>query len=41
LVNQAGWGGLSLGRLDYKFEGKKNKKNVKANTVLVERKTRE
>jgi len=41
LVNQVGWGGLSLGRLDYKIDVKKNKKNVKAHTVLMERKTRE
>jgi 5'-nucleotidase len=41
LVNQVGWGGLSLGRLDYKFEGRKNKKLMKAHTALVEIKTRE
>lgn len=41
LVNQVGWAGLQLGRLDYKFEGKKNKKLLKAHTVVVERKTRE
>jgi 5'-nucleotidase len=41
LVNQVGWGGLSLGRLDYKFEGRKNKKLLKANAVVMEKKTRE
>ena len=41
LVNQVGWGGTQLGRLDYKFEHQKNKKLLKANTVLIERKTRE
>ncbi len=41
LVNQVGWAGLQLGRLDYKFEGKKNKKLLKAHTVVMERKTRE
>jgi 5'-nucleotidase len=40
-VNQVGWAGLQLGRLDYKFEGKKNKKLLKAHTVVMERKTRE
>ncbi len=39
LVNQVGWAGLQLGRLDYKFESKKNKNLLKANTVVVERKT--
>ncbi|MFP5039800.1 bifunctional metallophosphatase/5'-nucleotidase [Parasediminibacterium sp. JCM 36343] len=39
LVNQVGWAGLQLGRLDYSFT-KKNKKNfLKANTVLIEGKT--
>ena len=41
LVNQVGWAGIQLGRLDYKFEHKKNKNLLKANTVVVERKTRE
>ena len=39
LVNQVGWAGLQLGRLDYLFEHSKNKKLMKANTVLIERKT--
>jgi len=39
LVNQVGWGGIQLGRLDYLFEFNKNKKMVKANTVFIQRKT--
>lgn len=35
LVNQVGWGGIQLGRLDYNF-GKYSKKNlVKSNTVVI------
>ena len=35
LVNQVGWAGLQLGRLDYNFERSKKKNLLKANTVLV------
>ena len=38
LVNQVGWAGLQLGRLDYNFERSKKKNLLKANTVLVGRK---
>jgi 5'-nucleotidase len=41
LVNQVGWSGIQMGRLDYKFDARKNKNLLKANTVVVERKTRE
>ena len=41
LVNQVGWSGVQLGRLDYKFDHRKNKNLLKAHTVVVERKTRE
>ena len=35
LVNQVGWAGLQLGRLDYNFDGKKKKNLLKANVVLI------
>ena len=41
LVNQMGWSGIQMGRLDYKFDTRKNKNLLKAHTVVVERKTRE
>ena len=41
LVNQVGWSGIQMGRLDYKFDARKNKNLLKAHTVVVERKTRE
>lgn len=39
LVNQVGWAGINLGRIDYVFEGKKMKKNLKAHTVILTKKT--
>ena len=41
LVNQVGWSGMQLGRLDYNFGHRKNKNLLKAHTVVIERKTRE
>jgi 5'-nucleotidase len=41
LVNQVGWGGIQLGRLDYIFSGKNGKNLSKAHTVVVTRKTSE
>lgn len=41
LVNQVGWGGLQLGRLDYIFSSNKQKNLAKAHTVVVTRKTNE
>ncbi len=38
LVNQVGWAGLQLGRLDYNFDRSRKKKLLKANTVLIGRK---
>lgn len=35
LVNQVGWGGLQLGRLDYNFDRSKKKNLLKVNTVLI------
>ncbi len=35
LVNQVGWAGLQLGRLDYNFTGLKKKNLLKANVVLI------
>lgn len=41
LVNQVGWGGIQLGRLDYSF-GKFSKKNlVNSNTVVIGKNTSE
>ena len=39
LVNQVGWAGINLGRLDYIFNGKNNKKMSKAHTVILSKKT--
>ncbi|NCI49318.1 twin-arginine translocation signal domain-containing protein [Sediminibacterium roseum] len=41
LVNQVGWAGIQLGRLDYNFSGPKKKNLPKAHTVVVGKKTRE
>lgn len=41
LVNQVGWGGIQLGRLDYIFSGNSRKNWSKAHTVVVTRKTSE
>ena len=35
LVNQVGWAGLQLGRLDYIFDSSKKKKMLKSNVVLI------
>ncbi len=41
LVNQVGWAGIVLGRLDFEF-GKMKKKNLtKSHTVVISKKTRE
>ena len=41
LVNQVGWAGIQLGRLDYSL-GRSQKKNlVKSNTVVIGKKTSE
>ncbi len=34
LVNQVGWGGINLGRLDYIFSGNTNKNSSKVHTVV-------
>ncbi|TAF53279.1 MAG: twin-arginine translocation signal domain-containing protein [Sphingobacteriia bacterium] len=39
LVNQVGWGGIQLGRLDYIFSGPTGKNLAKAHTVEVRKKT--
>ncbi|MDD2793498.1 MAG: metallophosphatase [Sediminibacterium sp.] len=41
LVNQVGWGGLQLGRLDYIFSPNQRKNLAKAHTVVVVKKTSE
>ncbi|MBL7759151.1 MAG: metallophosphatase [Sediminibacterium sp.] len=41
LVNQVGWGGLQLGRLDYIFSPNKSKNLAKAHTVVVVKKASE
>jgi 5'-nucleotidase len=35
IVNQVGWGGINLGRLDYSFSGKKKNKLTKSHTVIL------
>ncbi len=39
VVNQAGWAGMHLGRLDYIFNQKKRKQMTKAHTVVLTKKT--
>lgn len=39
-VNQVGWAGIQLGRLDYSFARNKKKSLVKSNTVVIGEKTR-
>ncbi|MEO7311644.1 MAG: metallophosphoesterase [Chitinophagaceae bacterium] len=39
IVNQVGWAGINLGRLDFKFSGVEKKKLAKAHTVVVGEKT--
>ena len=41
LVNQVGWAGIVLGRLDFEFAGQKKKDLVKSHTVVVGKKTNE
>ena len=41
IVNQVGWAGIQLGRLDYSFPGNQRKSLLKAHTVVVGKKTRE
>ncbi len=41
VVNQVGWAGIQLGRLDYSFSGYKKKNLSNAHTVVIGKKTRE
>lgn len=41
LVNQVGWAGIVLGRLDFEFSGYKKKRLSKSHTVIVGKKTNE
>jgi 5'-nucleotidase len=41
LVNQVGWAGIQLGRLDYQFSGSRTKNLANAHTVVVGKKTSE
>ena len=41
VVNQVGWAGIQLGRLDYSFSGSKRKNLLNAHTVVIGKKTRE
>ncbi|MES2005461.1 MAG: metallophosphoesterase [Bacteroidota bacterium] len=41
IVNQVGWAGIQLGRLDYVFSGFKKKNLANAHTVVIGKKTRE
>lgn len=41
LVNQVGWAGIILGRLDFEFSGYKKKNLSKSHTVVVREKTNE
>lgn len=39
VVNQVGWAGINLGRLDYHFSSQKKKELSKSHTVVISRKT--
>jgi 5'-nucleotidase len=41
VVNQVGWAGIQLGRLDYQFTGSQRKNLSKSHTVVIGKKTRE
>jgi len=41
VVNQVGWAGIQLGRLDYSFSGNSRKNLSNAHTVVIGKKTRE
>ncbi len=41
LINQVGWAGIQMGRLDFDFAGFKRKKLAKSHTVVVGKKTNE
>lgn len=41
LVNQVGWAGIILGRLDFEFSKLKNKNLIKSHTVVIGKKTSE
>ncbi|MEK7200030.1 MAG: metallophosphoesterase, partial [Bacteroidota bacterium] len=41
VVNQVGWAGIQLGRLDYSFTGFRKKSLSNAHTVVIRKKTRE
>ncbi len=41
LINQVGWAGIVLGRLDFEFSKLQNKNLIKSHTVVVGKKTRE
>lgn len=41
VVNQVGWAGIQLGRLDYVFSGSRRKSLSKSHTVVIGKKTRE
>jgi len=39
IINQVGWAGVRLGRLDFEFNGIKKKKMIKSHTVVISKKT--
>lgn len=40
MINQVGWGGIKLGRLDFEFSGKKTNDFLNAQSVIVGKQTR-
>jgi 5'-nucleotidase len=40
IINQAGWGGLRLGRINYTFSNKKSTKLSDAHSVIITKQTR-
>lgn len=41
VINQVGWAGLQLGRLDYDFERNRDKRVIRTNTISITKKTDE
>ena len=41
IINQVGWAGIMLGRLDFELKGRRNKNLIKSHTVAIGEKTTE
>jgi 5'-nucleotidase len=41
IINQVGWAGIQLGRLDFEFAGKRKKNLVNSHSIVIGKKTNE